>query len=115
MHPTVGYALSVTASIVWLVAVTNAFNFLDNMDGVCTGIAAVTSLTLVGLAFLSGHLAAAILAAALAGSSLGFLRFNFPPARIFLVKRKSDMSGRPQGPYTVKKRRPVVGTPKRWL
>ena len=71
-------------SLVWIVGLTNAMNFLDNMDGVCTGIAAVVSLSFVGLGLMSGDTEMAALAAALCGASLGFLRLNFHPARIFL-------------------------------
>jgi len=76
--------LGVVLALVWVVGLTNAMNFLDNMDGICAGIAAVVSLTFVGLGLMSGDLGMVAVAAALSGASAGFLRFNFPPARIFL-------------------------------
>jgi UDP-GlcNAc:undecaprenyl-phosphate GlcNAc-1-phosphate transferase len=76
--------LGLVLSLVWVVGLTNAMNFLDNMDGVCAGITAVVALTFVGLGLLSGDTAMAVIAAALCGASFGFLRFNFHPARIFL-------------------------------
>ncbi len=71
-------------SLLWIVGLANAMNFLDNMDGLCAGIAAVAALSFVVLGTLAGDPGTALFAAALAGAALGFLRFNFPPARIFL-------------------------------
>jgi UDP-GlcNAc:undecaprenyl-phosphate GlcNAc-1-phosphate transferase len=76
--------LGLVLSLVWIVGLTNAMNFLDNMDGVCAGIAACVSMGFVGLAILNGQMETAVLAAAVGGASLGFLRFNFSPAKIFL-------------------------------
>lgn len=84
MHPTAGYALSVAASIVWLVAVTNAFNFLDNMDGLSGGVAMICAAILLGIALLSGQWFIAAVLALVVGALLGFLVFNFPPASIFM-------------------------------
>jgi len=76
--------LGLALSLVWIVGLANAMNFLDNMDGLCAGIAmvAATSFAILGVA--SGDPGTAIFGAATAGATLGFLRFNFPPARIFL-------------------------------
>lgn len=71
-------------TVVWVVAVTNAMNLLDNMDGVASGVAAVAALGLFAIAAVQGDLLIAALAVAVAGGCLGFLRYNFPPARIFL-------------------------------
>lgn len=76
--------LGVAFGLLWLVGLANAMNFLDNMDGLCAGIAAVASLTFIVLATLAGDPGTAIFAAATAGATIGFLRFNFPPAKIFL-------------------------------
>lgn len=76
--------LGLVIALLWVVGLTNAMNFLDNMDGICAGIAACVSLAFVGLAVLNGQIETAVLAAALGGSAIGFLWFNFPPARIFL-------------------------------
>jgi UDP-GlcNAc:undecaprenyl-phosphate GlcNAc-1-phosphate transferase len=72
------------ASLLWIVGLANAMNFLDNMDGLCAGISAVAALTFVLLALVAGDPGTALFAAAIGGAALGFLRFNFPPARIFL-------------------------------
>jgi UDP-GlcNAc:undecaprenyl-phosphate GlcNAc-1-phosphate transferase len=71
-------------TIVWVVAVTNALNLLDNMDGVLSGVAAISAFAFFAIAAAEGHYLVASLALAVAASSLGFLRYNFPPARIFL-------------------------------
>jgi len=70
--------------VVWVVAMMNATNFLDNMDGIACGVSSCASLAFAALLSLRGHSAGAILAASLFGASAGFLRFNFSPASIFL-------------------------------
>lgn len=76
--------LSIPLSILWFVTLINALNFLDNMDGLAGGIAAIAtgSLTLVGL--LQGQIFVPALGALLLGCLLGFLAFNVWPARIFM-------------------------------
>lgn len=76
--------LSAIATVVWVFAITNAFNFLDNMDGLSSGVALVASVLLAVVGFQTGQVAMAWLALALAGTTAGFLLFNFPPARIFM-------------------------------
>jgi UDP-GlcNAc:undecaprenyl-phosphate GlcNAc-1-phosphate transferase len=71
-------------SLLWIVGLANAMNFLDNMDGIAAGIAAAASMSFAALALLTGRIDAALLAAAVAGAAIGFLRYNFFPARIFL-------------------------------
>ena len=75
-------------TIVWVVGLTNAFNLLDNMDGLCAGIALIVSIMLV-IGFATGvtrDRAASEITylAILAGATAGFLVFNFPPASIFM-------------------------------
>jgi UDP-GlcNAc:undecaprenyl-phosphate GlcNAc-1-phosphate transferase len=76
--------LAIALSIVWLLACTNAFNLIDIMDGLSAGTALVASLGLIVVATLGGNTDAALVLAALAGSCLGFLRYNFEPARIYM-------------------------------
>jgi UDP-GlcNAc:undecaprenyl-phosphate GlcNAc-1-phosphate transferase len=71
-------------TVVWIVAVTNAINFVDGMDGLAAGVCAIAAFTLALMAVQSGQPALAILAASLCGSLLGFLRYNFNPAKIFM-------------------------------
>jgi UDP-GlcNAc:undecaprenyl-phosphate/decaprenyl-phosphate GlcNAc-1-phosphate transferase len=76
--------IAMPLTIFWVVAVMNAFNLLDNMDGLSGGIAAIVSGILVVYSFLSGSFIILLPALILAGSMLGFLRYNFNPARIFM-------------------------------
>ena len=76
--------LSLPLTILWIVGVTNAFNLIDGLDGLATGIALVTLLTTLGVALMLGNYPVALVAVALSGSLVGFLRYNFSPARIFL-------------------------------
>jgi UDP-GlcNAc:undecaprenyl-phosphate/decaprenyl-phosphate GlcNAc-1-phosphate transferase len=76
-------ALNSLVTVVWIVGITNAFNLLDNMDGLCAGISVIAALALCGSAGALDR-QSFIYAAALAGATLGFLRFNFNPASMFL-------------------------------
>ena len=77
-------AADAVLTVIWIVGITNAFNLLDNMDGLSAGLAAIASGFFFLLGALNGQIAVAALAAALAGCSLGFLRHNFHPARIYM-------------------------------
>jgi len=79
-----GVLLSMLLSIVWIVAITNAINFLDNMDGVCAGVTAVIAAVLVTVSLRAGDVADAIVLGCLAGAALGFLVWNRPRASIFM-------------------------------
>jgi UDP-GlcNAc:undecaprenyl-phosphate GlcNAc-1-phosphate transferase len=76
--------VAVGLSVLWLLAVTNAFNLIDVMDGLSAGNALVASLILLVVADLDGGVTAATLLAALAGACLGFVRYNFAPAAIYM-------------------------------
>jgi UDP-GlcNAc:undecaprenyl-phosphate/decaprenyl-phosphate GlcNAc-1-phosphate transferase len=80
----VGGAVSILASILWLVTITNAFNFLDNMDGLSAGIAAICAAALLGAAASMGQVFVSGALCLLLGALLGFLPHNLPPARIFM-------------------------------
>jgi UDP-GlcNAc:undecaprenyl-phosphate GlcNAc-1-phosphate transferase len=71
-------------SAIWIVFLINAFNFLDNMDGASAGIAAIACSILFFAAALSGQVFVGGLALVFIGTLLGFLLFNFPPAKIFM-------------------------------
>jgi UDP-GlcNAc:undecaprenyl-phosphate GlcNAc-1-phosphate transferase len=68
----------------WIVGITNSFNLLDNMDGLSSGIAVIISLILGVLTIQQGQYFSALLLLTLAGSILGFLRYNFNPSSIFM-------------------------------
>jgi UDP-GlcNAc:undecaprenyl-phosphate GlcNAc-1-phosphate transferase len=76
--------LAFPLALVWMVGLMNAFNFLDNMDGITSGLAAIASFGVFTLAMGNGHTYTAIAAISVAGGALGFLRYNFSPASIFL-------------------------------
>lgn len=71
-------------TVLWIVGITNAFNLLDNMDGLSAGIAAICAAVFLLLAATSGQFLVAGLSAALAGCAMGFLWHNFHPARIYM-------------------------------
>lgn len=77
-------AFSFTITAGWMVGLCNAMNFIDGVDGLAGGVAVFSSLTLCILALFTGQPQAALLSAALAGACLGFLAFNFHPAKIFM-------------------------------
>ena len=85
--------LTYPVTIIYLVAYVNIFNLIDGLDGLASGIAFIASMTLFVLSILRGQIDAASLAIALAGSSLGFLRYNFNPASIFLGDSGSLLLG----------------------
>lgn len=78
------YYLCMAFTVFWIVGITNAFNLLDNLNGLSSGIAAISSIFFGIMAYISGDFLAASLAAAVAGGSIGFLRYNFPRAQIFM-------------------------------
>lgn len=71
-------------TVFWLVAVTNAVNLIDGLDGLASGTALIASLTLAVVAFTLGNVPVVAVTLILAGAILGFLRYNFHPARVFL-------------------------------
>jgi UDP-GlcNAc:undecaprenyl-phosphate/decaprenyl-phosphate GlcNAc-1-phosphate transferase len=76
--------LNVALTLVWVVGITNAFNLLDNMDGLSAGVAFVASLVLLANAWILGEFFISLVLVAFMGSLLGFLVHNFHPASIFL-------------------------------
>lgn len=80
---TIGY-LDFPATLLWVVGITNAINLIDGLDGLAGGVAVIVSLTMFAIASLKGDVTTAMMALLLAGSILGFLRYNFNGARIFL-------------------------------
>lgn len=78
------YWVSVLGTILWVVGITNMFNFLDGVDGLAGGIAAISATTLLFISLLKGQATSAMFAVTLIAISLAFLRHNFHPARIFM-------------------------------
>lgn len=76
--------LSAPLVILWIVGVTNAYNFIDGLDGLAGGIALVGTATVVVAGLALGNITVLVPAMALAGATFGFLHFNYPKARVFL-------------------------------
>jgi UDP-GlcNAc:undecaprenyl-phosphate GlcNAc-1-phosphate transferase len=88
-----GEAGSIALTVVWIFVITNTFNFLDNMDGLSAGVAAICAAFLMICGIMAGQMLVPALAGVFLGSILGFLFFNFPPARIFMGDAGSLLIG----------------------
>ncbi|MBF2065537.1 MAG: undecaprenyl/decaprenyl-phosphate alpha-N-acetylglucosaminyl 1-phosphate transferase [Calothrix sp. C42_A2020_038] len=86
--PTIGIVqlgwLSLPITIIWLTGMVNAINWIDGLDGLAAGVSGIAAVVLLVVSLFMKQPAAALIAAALAGASLGFLRYNFNPAQIFM-------------------------------
>lgn len=76
--------LDYPATVLWIVGVTNAINLIDGLDGLASGVSLIAFLTIGAISFLKDDLITAMIMLVLAGAVMGFLRYNFNPARIFL-------------------------------
>jgi UDP-GlcNAc:undecaprenyl-phosphate/decaprenyl-phosphate GlcNAc-1-phosphate transferase len=76
--------LAIPVLVVWVVAVTNAYNLMDGLNGLAGGIGVIAAVAAAVAAGMNGRVAAFVAAAMLAGALVGFLRYNFPGARVFL-------------------------------
>jgi UDP-GlcNAc:undecaprenyl-phosphate GlcNAc-1-phosphate transferase len=85
--------LGFPATLLWIVLVTNAFNIVDGIDGLAAGVAFIALIVLSLMAVVTHNLAVAAVAAPLAGAVLGFLRYNFNPASVFLGDSGSLLLG----------------------
>mgnify|MGYP003333015664 CR=1 FL=1 len=77
-------AVDFAISVVWVLGITNAFNLLDNIDGLAAGVAAAAAMAFFCIAVFNDQSYSALLAIGLAGAMLGFLRSNFHPATIYM-------------------------------
>ncbi len=84
---------SIPATVIWIVALTNAVNLIDGLDGLAAGISSIASLCLMVLSISTGDPRGALLTATLAGSCMGFLPYNFNPASIFMGDTGSTFLG----------------------
>lgn len=80
-------------TILWIVGITNAVNLVDGLDGLAAGIAAIASLCIAYAGYIHGHYVAATAMLAVAGGALGFLPYNFHPAKIFMGDGGSQFLG----------------------
>lgn len=85
--------VSVTVTVIWIVFITNAVNFIDGLDGLAAGVSAIMSMSLVFISISTHNYAIALMGLALMGSCFGFLPFNFNPAKIFMGDTGSTFLG----------------------
>lgn len=78
-----GY-LAIPLTILWIVGITNAINLIDGLDGLAAGVSSIALLTISGLAISMGNPLIALIGLILLGSTLGFLFYNFHPAKMFM-------------------------------
>lgn len=76
--------LSIIVTLFWIVGIMNAINLLDGLDGLLAGVSTISATIFFIVAMMKGQILVAILMAALAGATLGFLRYNFNPAQLFM-------------------------------
>ena len=76
--------LSIPVTVIWIVAITNAVNLIDGLDGLACGVSTISAMTMLVIALLVSELDVAVMMAALAGACIGFLPYNFNPAKIFM-------------------------------
>lgn len=80
-------------TVLWLIAITNAVNLIDGLDGLAAGIAAISALCIGYVAYIHGQYVPTLAMMAIAGAALGFLPYNFNPAKIFMGDSGSELLG----------------------
>ena len=87
-----GY-LSIPITIIWIVAITNAVNLIDGLDGLAVGVSAIACMTMLAVSLLIGETGIAIILAILVGACVGFMPYNLNPASIFMGDTGSTFLG----------------------
>ncbi len=87
------FIFSYAVTVLWILTLVNAFNFTDNMNGLCAGLGAIAAWNFALLAGREGQYLVALLALATCGALLGFLPWNFPKAQVFLGDAGSHLVG----------------------
>jgi UDP-GlcNAc:undecaprenyl-phosphate/decaprenyl-phosphate GlcNAc-1-phosphate transferase len=111
----IGSLLDIGLTILWVVGITASFSILDHMDGLCAGVAAIAAAFFVIAAGLYGQTMVRTLAAASFGAALGFLRWNFSPARIFMGDGGAMLLGFLMATLSLKLRLPPGNSAADWL
>jgi UDP-GlcNAc:undecaprenyl-phosphate GlcNAc-1-phosphate transferase len=78
------WIISLIITVIWIAGITNTINLIDGLDGLAAGVAAIASLSLAYIAYINQRPEVALVTLAVAGSAMGFLPFNFNPAKIFM-------------------------------
>jgi len=112
---TPGAVLDAGLTVFWVVGITAAFSILDHMDGLCAGIAAVAAAFFTVSAALGGQTMVRTLGAATLGAALGFLRWNFNPAKIFMGDGGAMFLGFLMASLSLKIRPEGASFPAAWL
>lgn len=84
---------SIPVTIIWVVGITNAVNLIDGLDGLAVGVSSIAAITMLAVALLTGNMLIAVTMAALAGACIGFMPYNFNPAKIFMGDTGSTFLG----------------------
>ncbi len=84
---------SYVATVLWIVAITNAVNLIDGLDGLAAGISSIASISILFISLIMGGFESAFIATALVGCCLGFLPFNMNPAKIFMGDTGANFLG----------------------
>ncbi len=101
LYWTLGW-LSIPVSVLWIVAITNAVNLIDGLDGLACGVSTISSMTLLVIALIVGEATTPVLVAALVGGCLGFLPYNLNPAKIFMGDTGSTFLGYALGVISIR-------------
>lgn len=112
---TLGAVLDIFFTVIWVVGITASFSILDHMDGLCAGIAGVAALFFTISASLNGQTLVRTLGAATLGAALGFLRWNFNPAKIFMGDGGAMFLGFLMATLGLKIRPDGMASPLTWL
>ena len=78
------YSLSILFTVILITGVINSFNWIDGLDGLASGVTCIVSLGYLAICLIEGNSIVAVLAASIAGASLGFLKYNFHPSKIIM-------------------------------
>lgn len=76
--------VSIFITILWIAGIMNAINLLDGLDGLLAGVSTISAIIFLCVSLMKGHFLIAMIMAVMAGSTLGFLRYNFNPAQLFM-------------------------------
>lgn len=85
--------LSIPITLIWVIGLTNALNWVDGLDGLAAGITSIACVSLLIIGWRGGELVSAVIITALMGASLGFLKYNFYPAKILMGDTGSNFLG----------------------
>ena len=108
-------ALNVVITVIWVVGITNAMNLLDNMDGLCGGVAMIAAAFFLLLAAMNGQYLVGALAAAALGACIGFLMYNFNPASVFMGDSGALFLGFVLAAVGIKLRFPALSPDVSWM